>query len=56
MLNLADAITHLNDNHHWSREQIAEWVQIFDPPEVDSPSPDIAIPVGSAVNGVAVPV
>lgn len=24
---LAGAITHLNDYHHWTREQIADWVE-----------------------------
>jgi hypothetical protein len=26
-LGLAAIIVHLNDDHHWSREQIAEWVE-----------------------------
>jgi hypothetical protein len=27
---LYDLIIHLNDDHHWSREQIADWVETLD--------------------------
>ena len=28
-------ITHLNDAHHWTREQIADWVETIEPREVE---------------------
>jgi hypothetical protein len=31
---LASVVTHLNDDHRWSREKIAEWVARVEPAEV----------------------
>ena len=28
----ANVITHLNDDHRWTREQIADWVETLEPP------------------------
>lgn len=30
ILNLLDMIIHLNDTHHWSRKQIADWLETLD--------------------------
>jgi hypothetical protein len=27
---------HLNDDHRWTREQIADWVQTIEPPQASS--------------------
>jgi hypothetical protein len=35
-LPVAALMVHLNDDHHWSREQIADWVRGEAPPEGDS--------------------
>lgn len=37
---LFNVITHLNDYHRWSREQIAEWVRTVEPA---GPDPDPAV-------------
>jgi hypothetical protein len=37
-LPLAAMILHLNDDHHWTRERIAQWVA--PPPETKPPGPD----------------
>lgn len=34
--NTVNAITHLNDDHKWTREQIADWVQTIEPAQVGS--------------------
>lgn len=35
-------MTHLNDNHHWTREAIADWVATVEPPSVDAVDPVVA--------------
>jgi hypothetical protein len=36
-----DVIIHLNDDHRWSREAIAEWVARMEPPETRPPLPQV---------------
>lgn len=48
--NIAGLIPHLNDDHLWARERIADWVELHEGiPELERPSStveDRAIPVG----------
>lgn len=34
-----DVIIHLNDDHKWTRERIADWVATVEPPQVESERP-----------------
>ena len=36
---VAEAIWHLNDQHAWTRQQIANWVETVEPQEVDEVVP-----------------
>lgn len=35
----AHIITHLNDDHHWTREAIADWVATVEPQEQEAAAP-----------------
>lgn len=35
---VVNVITHLNDIHEWTREQIADWVATVEPPDVPAPA------------------
>src|SRR5262245_58555923 len=43
-LALGAMILHLNDDHHWTREAIAQWVAPPDPPPAESAPPSGATP------------
>lgn len=36
---LSDVIVHLNDDHQWTRERIADWVETIEPAQVESVRP-----------------
>lgn len=41
---IASVIIHLNDVHHWTREQIADWVETVEPADDPTPVPQPAEP------------
>ena len=45
-------IWHLNDQHHWTRAQIAEWVATIEPKETETP--DVREPQASELCGMPV--
>jgi hypothetical protein len=48
-------ITHLNDNHRWSREQIANWVEMIEPADDRRARPEAADAVREDVEVPIVP-
>ena len=45
---VGDLIAHLNDNHRWSRESIAEWIDEYG---ISPEEPKVEIPVKSEYGG-----
>jgi hypothetical protein len=43
VMTVVEAIVHLNDHHHWSREEIADWVATYEKPtDVVVTEPEVA--------------
>jgi len=46
--NVFAIVHHLNDDHNWTREQIADWVATIEPQDAETPQP-VPVPVAVLV-------